>query len=99
MSNLDIQIRTADRARKAEISLSDEQTCGDVIQAALTNWSLPPDIDYTLVNIDKNPPEALAPTATLARAVYLTEARSNCSQFLLRDVMLSERSVFCTEDC
>ena len=50
MTDVNIIIRTADQTRKAEVALSGSQTGGDVIQAALDNWSLPNDKDYSLVN-------------------------------------------------
>lgn len=50
MSEVNLIIRTADQTRKAEVSMSRESTGGDVIQAAVDNWSLPTDTDYTLVN-------------------------------------------------
>ncbi|WP_281020114.1 hypothetical protein [Minwuia sp. IMCC3060] len=50
MSEVNIIIRTADQTRKAEVTMAREHTGGDVIQAAVDNWSLPGDTDYALVN-------------------------------------------------
>ena len=50
MTDVNIFIRTADQKRKADVTLSGSQTGGDVIQAAVDNWSLPKDADYSLVN-------------------------------------------------
>lgn len=50
MTDVNITVRTADQARKAEVALSGAQTGGEIIQAALDNWSLPKDKDYLLVN-------------------------------------------------
>jgi hypothetical protein len=50
MTDVNIIIRTADLTRKAEVALSGSQTGADIIQAALDNWSLPKDKDYSLVN-------------------------------------------------
>ena len=50
MSEVSIVIRTADQTRKAEVSLPGSHTGADVIQAAVDNWSLPKDTDYSLVN-------------------------------------------------
>ncbi len=50
MSEVNVIIRTADQTRKAEISLPGSHTGADVIQAAVDNWSLPKDTDYSLVN-------------------------------------------------
>lgn len=68
MSDLSLIIRTADKARKAEITVSDTQTCGDIIQAAVDNWVLPNDTDYTVTNVSKEPPQVLNPSTTLAKA-------------------------------
>ncbi len=43
-------VRTADQSRRADIDIEPGSTGGDVIQAAVDNWSLPADMDYTLVN-------------------------------------------------
>jgi len=50
MTDVNIIIRTRDQARKAEVALSSSQTGADVIHAAVDNWSLPKDTDYSLVN-------------------------------------------------
>ena len=49
MNDLKLIVRTADRARKAEIELPPQMTGGDVIQAAVEKWSLPRDTDYSSV--------------------------------------------------
>lgn len=46
-------LRTADRTRKAEVTVPRDQRGADLIQAALTNWSLPSDAEYSLVNVTK----------------------------------------------
>lgn len=50
MSEVNVIIRTADQTRKAEVSMPGSHTGADVIQAAVDNWSLPKDTDYSLVN-------------------------------------------------
>ena len=50
MTDLHVVIRTADHARKAEVALPSSHTGADVIQAAVDNWALPKDTDYSLVN-------------------------------------------------
>ncbi|MCG3201206.1 MAG: hypothetical protein NFCOHLIN_01072 [Gammaproteobacteria bacterium] len=50
MTEINIVIRTADQTRKAEVTLPGSHTGADVIQAAVDNWSLPRDTDYSLVN-------------------------------------------------
>jgi hypothetical protein len=50
MSEVKVIIRTADQTRKAEVTMARTNTGADVIQAAVDNWSLPADTDYSLVN-------------------------------------------------
>lgn len=50
MGEISIIIRTADKTRKAEISISSSNTVGDIIQGAIDNWALPKDTEYTIVN-------------------------------------------------
>jgi hypothetical protein len=72
MSELNIYIRTADKTKKAELTLAGSQTCGDVIQAAVDNWALPKDSDYTIANVSKTPPQTLSPATALAAAGVLS---------------------------
>ena len=51
---MNVVIRTADQLHKAEIEVDPNYKSADVIQAAVDNWSLPTDTDYSLVNITKN---------------------------------------------
>jgi hypothetical protein len=67
MSEVKIVLRTADLARKAELSLDRSNTGGDVIQAAVDNWSLPTDTDYSLVNTNSG--KAILPAQTLGENV------------------------------
>ena len=68
MSNeLSLVVRTADQTRRAELSLDPSSTGADIIQAAVDNWALPADTDYTLVNTTTG--RALAPGEDLARGV------------------------------
>jgi hypothetical protein len=50
MSDVKVIIRTADQTRKAEVTMARNHTGGDLIQAAVDNWALPVDTDYSLVN-------------------------------------------------
>lgn len=68
MSDISLIIRTADKARKAEITVADRQTCGDIIQAAIDNWALPKETDYTVTNVSKTPPQTLNPSISLGKA-------------------------------
>lgn len=68
MAEINLIIRTADKARKAEITVADTQTCGDIIQAAVDNWSLPKETDYTITNVSKTPPQTLNPSVSLIKA-------------------------------
>jgi hypothetical protein len=72
MSEINLIVRTADKARKAEIAVAETQTCGDIIQAAVDNWALPKDVDYTVVNVSKSPPQTLKPIDTLSLAGVAT---------------------------
>lgn len=65
MSEISVIIRTADQTRKAEISLAPESTVAEIVQAAIENWSLPRDTDYSVVNISNG--KALNPTDTLQK--------------------------------
>lgn len=64
MTDVKIIIRTADRTRKAEVTLPRLNTGADVIQAAVDNWSLPADTDYSLVNTSTG--KAIAPARALS---------------------------------
>ena len=65
--SLKLYVRTADQTRRAELDLDGSSTGADIIQAAVDNWALPADTDYTLVNVSTG--RALAPGDDLARAV------------------------------
>lgn len=64
MSEVKFVLRTADQTRKAEIALARSMLGADVIQAAVQNWSMPVDTDYTLVNTSSG--KAILPTQALA---------------------------------
>ena len=64
MGDVHLILRTADKARKAEISLPRTNSGGDVIQAAVDNWALPTDTEYTLVNVTTG--KTLLPSGVLA---------------------------------
>jgi hypothetical protein len=65
--SLKLYVRTADQTRRAELDLDGASTGADIIQAAVDNWALPADTDYTLVNTTTG--RALAPGDDLARSV------------------------------
>ncbi|HYF60055.1 MAG TPA: hypothetical protein VEA81_13975 [Burkholderiaceae bacterium] len=50
---LKIEIRTADQTRKAQVEAESDQSAAELIQAAVDNWKLPLDTDYTLVNVTR----------------------------------------------
>jgi hypothetical protein len=64
MNEVNLIIRTADKTRKAEITLQRNNSGGDVIQAAVNNWALPVDTDYSLVNTTSG--KTLLPGASLS---------------------------------
>jgi hypothetical protein len=51
--NLKLVIRTADQSRKAQVEVESAQSASQLIQAAVDNWKLPTDTDYTLVNVTR----------------------------------------------
>ncbi len=63
MAEIKVILRTADLTRKAEISVRTENVGADVIQAAVDNWTLPTDTDYSLIHTTDG--RALVPTAAL----------------------------------
>ena len=67
MSGPKLTVRTADQTRRADIEIEERSTGGDIIQAAVDNWALPADNDYTLVNTTTG--RVLAPGQALAAAV------------------------------
>jgi hypothetical protein len=69
MSELNIVIRTADQTRKAEVTLSRDNVGKDVIQAAVDNWTLPTDTDYSLVNTSTG--KVISPQQTLSSDIVM----------------------------
>ena len=67
MPDIRVIVRTADQTRKAEVVMSREQTAGDIIQAAVDNWALPTDTDYTLTNSSNG--KSILPAERLADGV------------------------------
>jgi len=64
--DLKLMVRTADQTRKAELTLDRDSTGGAIVQAAVDNWALPADTDYTLVNTSTG--RAVAPGESLAKS-------------------------------
>mgnify|MGYP003457338099 FL=1 len=64
--SIKLYVRTADQTRRAELNLDPGSTGADIIQAAVDNWTLPADTDYTLVNTTTG--RALAPGEDLVKA-------------------------------
>lgn len=48
-----LEIRTADQTRKALVEIGADQSAAELIQAAVDQWKLPVDTDYTLVNVTR----------------------------------------------
>jgi len=67
MSEVKIVLRTADQTRKAEVALARSMVGADVIQAAVQNWAMPVDTDYTLVNTATG--KSILPTQALAESI------------------------------
>jgi hypothetical protein len=49
-----ITLVTADRARKAQVTLPDSTTIGTLIESCKKNWALPKTEDYAVRNPQKN---------------------------------------------
>ena len=64
---MNLVVRTADQTRRAELNLDVHSTGADIIQAAVDNWALPADTDYTLVNATTG--KALSPGDSLSKGV------------------------------
>lgn len=67
MNDKKLIVRTADQSRRADIEFDSDSTGGDIIQAAVDNWALPTDMDYTLVNTTTG--QVLNPAQGLDRQV------------------------------
>ena len=67
MSDRKLVLRTADQSRRADIDFDQGSTGSEIIQAAVDNWSLPADMDYTLVNTTTG--QVLSPTQSLDQQV------------------------------
>jgi hypothetical protein len=63
MKEIKLTVRTADQTRRADIQLTSTSQGSAVLQTAVDNWALPPDTDYSLVNVSSgqvlNPRESL----------------------------------------
>ena len=57
-------IRTADKTKKAEVTLPRSATVTDIVEASKNNWSLPKDTEYQVVNVTKG--KQLLPKDTLS---------------------------------
>jgi hypothetical protein len=67
MTDRRLVVRTADQSRRADIDFDDNSMGSEIIQAAVDNWALPADMDYTLVNTTTG--QVLSPTQPLNRQV------------------------------
>jgi|YNPMSStandDraft_1061717.scaffolds.fasta_scaffold77202_2 uncharacterized ubiquitin-like protein YukD len=54
MTQLKCYVRTADKTKKAEIGISPEVTVREIIETCIEKWSLPDDVSYNLVSINRN---------------------------------------------
>ena len=63
---LSVIVRTADQTRKAELSVTPDTSCGELIIAAVENWSLDNSIDYSIANVTQN--IALDPDQSLGKS-------------------------------
>ena len=65
-STMALQVRTANRDRKAEIEVDDTVQVGELLDAARSNWALSPDYEY-IVRCERLQRQ-LRPTDSLAAA-------------------------------
>ena len=54
MTQLKCYVRTADKTKKAEIGISPEVTVREITETCIEKWSLPDDVSYNLVSINRN---------------------------------------------
>lgn len=67
MSDIKLTIQTADQTRKAEISVPEGTSTAQVLEAAIDNWSLPRETEYSIANVSSG--QALVPTSAVSRDV------------------------------
>jgi hypothetical protein len=67
MAERKLIVKSADQTRRADIALDDESTGAEVLQAAVDNWALPANMDYTLVNTTTG--RVLVPSTSLSGQV------------------------------
>jgi hypothetical protein len=67
MTEVKIIVRTADQARKAEVVMPRDKTAAEVIQAAVDNWALPTDTNYSIVNVSTG--NSIAPAVRLEEKI------------------------------
>ncbi len=67
MAERKLIVKSADQTRRADIALDDESTGAEVLQAAVDNWALPANMDYTLVNTTTG--RVLVPSTSLSGLV------------------------------
>ena len=66
MSEVTIIVRTADKTRKAEVTIDRESKGKEIIQNAVDNWSLPTDAEYQLTNVTQDPQITIMPEDSLS---------------------------------
>jgi hypothetical protein len=63
---ISVIVRTADQTRKAELTVAYNTSCGELIAAAVENWSLDSTVDYSIANVTQN--IALDPDESLLKS-------------------------------
>ena len=63
---ISVIVRTADQTRKAELTVAYNTSCGELIAAAVENWSLDSTVDYSIANVSQN--IALDPDESLLKS-------------------------------
>ncbi len=67
MADIKLTVQTADQTRKAEITVPEGSSVSEVLEAAVDNWSLPTETEYSLANVSSG--QALVPSAAIGTEV------------------------------
>ncbi len=66
MTDIKLTIQTADQTRKAQITVPEGTSTSEVLQAAISNWDLPSETEYSIANVSSG--QALVPADTVGSA-------------------------------
>ncbi len=63
MKDIKLTVRTADQTRSAQVELDHSSSGAALLENAVSNWALPSDNDYSLVNVSTG--QVLSPHESL----------------------------------